>query len=317
MHPEAQPAARTSAASGPENDTTQDPELAVAGAEAGSAAASGGTRRRPPSTRRRYRRALIVGVQIAILVVWLGSWQLTADHGVVNKLFTSEPRSIWRALRHGITDGNTLHALGTTMYETAIGFALSVVIGTAIGIAMYSSTFLREVIQPFVAALNSLPRLALVPLFILWFGIGSNGRIALIVTMASFVVLINTLAGLQNTSRDQLVLAQTLGAKWWQRYLKFILPTAAPTLFAGLQLALTYSFLAAVISELISGGDGLGAEIANAQSNFDTAGMFADIVVIGVVAAILSALMRFVERHLLAWRDADLRGVQGGARRTR
>jgi NitT/TauT family transport system permease protein len=92
-----------------------------------------------------------------------------------------------------------------------------------------------------------------------------------------------------------------------------MLPSATPTLFAGLQLGLTYAFLGAVISELISGGDGLGASISSAQSNFDTATMFADIFVIGVVAAILSAAMRLAERYLLAWREIELRGIGGSS----
>jgi NitT/TauT family transport system permease protein len=96
-----------------------------------------------------------------------------------------------------------------------------------------------------------------------------------------------------------------------------MLPSAAPTIFAGLQLGLTFSFLGAVIAELISGGSGLGAEISSDQSNFDTAGMFADLFLIGVVAAILAGVMRLAERYLMAWREVDLRGVTGGKDTTR
>jgi NitT/TauT family transport system permease protein len=277
-------------------------------ADAGTAAPRRGPSRQQ---RARRRRIVITAVQVAIVVIWLGSWQLCADHGITNRLFTSAPSDIWTSLWDGLVHGQTLSSLGTTLYETLVGFFISVIIGTLFGIAIYASAFFRDVMQPFIAAVNSLPRLALVPLFILWFGIGSLGRIALIITITTFVILINTFAGLQSASRDHLLLARTLGARRWQTYLKFMLPSAAPTLFAGLQLGLTYSFLGAVISELISGGDGLGAAISEAQSNFDTAGMFADIFVIGIVAAVLSSVMRLAERYLLAWREVELRGFGG------
>lgn len=300
------------AATAPARASLAGTGLVGAGLVGAGLVGTGPTRHRVSRRRRsRRRRLAITAVQLALVVIWLGSWQLCADHGLTNKLFTSAPTAILAALRQGLLHGQTVSALGTTMYETLAGFAISVVIGTLAGIALYASAFFRDVMQPFIAALNSLPRLALVPLFILWFGIGSLGRIALIVTITSFVILINTFAGLQSASRDHLLLARTLGARRWQTYLKFMLPSAAPTLFAGLQLGLTYSFLGAVISELISGGSGLGAAISSAQSNFDTASMFADILVIAIVAAALSAIMRLAERYLLAWREIDLRGAGG------
>ncbi|HVV19344.1 MAG TPA: ABC transporter permease [Pseudonocardiaceae bacterium] len=274
---------------------------------------------RPRAARRRRgvtrRRVLVTVLQVAILAAVLGTWQLFADNRIGNPLFTSAPDKIAKSLWNGLTQGSTLANLGTTLYETLVGFAISVVIGTVFGVLFYAVPFLGETFRPYVAALNSLPRLALTPLFILWFGIGSSGRVALIITIVSFIVLVNTLAGLQNASRDHLLLARTIGASTWQTFTKFMLPSAAPALFAGLQLGLTVSFLGAVIAELISGGSGLGAEISSDQSNFDTAGMFADLFLIGVVAAILAGIMRLAERYLMAWREVDMRGVTGDARR--
>jgi NitT/TauT family transport system permease protein len=284
----------------------------------GTSPATDTTAGRPPVARtgrqRRLtgRRLLITLLQIAILVVVLGTWQLFAVNRIGNPLFTSSPSKIAQALWSGLTTGQTLQNLGTTLIETLVGFVISVVIGIVFGVLFYAVPFLEETFRPYVAALNSLPRLALTPLFILWFGIGSNGRIALIITITSFIVLVNTLAGLQNASRDHLLLARTVGARTWQTFTKFMLPSAAPAIFAGLQLGLTFSFLGAVIAELISGGSGLGAEISSDQSNFDTAGMFADLFLIGVVAAILAGLMRLAERYLMSWREIDMRGVTRG-----
>jgi NitT/TauT family transport system permease protein len=257
------------------------------------------------------RRALIIAIQVLILLLLLGAWQLGAVLGWSNQLFTSKPTDIAVSLWNGLTQGELLSALGTTLYETLVGFIISAVGGVLLGLVLYSVPLIEEVLRPFISALNSLPRLALAPLFILWFGIGSTGRIALVVTITVFIVFLNTFAGLQNANSDHLVLAKTLGANPWQRFVKFLLPSALPTVFAGLQLGLTFSFLGAVIAELISGGSGLGAEISKYQSNFDAAGMFASIFLIGVVAAVLAGLMRVVERSVMAWRIIDLRAANG------
>jgi NitT/TauT family transport system permease protein len=266
-------------------------------------------RRTPAKPSRVRRRVIVVTIQVLLLVVLLGAWELSADLGWSQILFTSKPTDIAVALWTGLTQGELLSALGTTMYETLIGFVISAVGGVLLGLLLYSVPIIEEVLRPFISALNSLPRLALAPLFILWFGIGSLGRVALVVTITVFIVLLNTLAGLQTANSDHLTLAKTLGAGPWQRFQKFLLPSAAPTIFAGLQLGLTFSFLGAVIAELISGGSGLGAEISKYQSNFVASGMFAAIFLIGVVAVILAALMRLAERSVMAWREIDLRGV--------
>jgi NitT/TauT family transport system permease protein len=254
-------------------------------------------------------RLLTLGLQLMFLLVVLAAWQLTYSRAWVNPTFISNPIDIVQALWHGLTKGQLLSALGVTMRETILGFLLSVVLGMGVALLLYQVPLLYRATRPYITALNNLPRLALAPLFVLWFGIDSQSRIALIISFVFFVVLLNTYAGLQNSNRDYLLLAKALGAGRIETFGRFVLPSATPTIFAGLQLGLTYSFLGAIIGEILSGGSGLGAQIAVYQATFDTASMFADLVLMAVIATALSSLMRALESWILRWRRYELRGL--------
>src|SRR5262249_31092710 len=133
--------------------------------------------------------------------------------------------------------------------------------------------------------------------------------IALVVTMVFFVVLLNTYAGFAAADRDHLMLAKVLGASRWKRFFSFLFPSAIPAIFVGLQLGLTYSFMGAVIGEIITGGSGLGALIATYSAAYDSAKVFADLLLMAIVATALSGLIKAVEFRLLGWRRHELRGL--------
>lgn len=248
-------------------------------------------------------------LRLLLLVALVGAWQLVADEQWVNPLFISRPSDIALAFWDGLAKSTLLSPLWTSLLETVAGFVIAAAAGVLAGLVLSVVPVLQDTVWPFVVAANSLPRLALVPLFVVWFGIGSPARVVLIVTVVFFIVLVNTIAGLRGCSRDHLVLARTLGAGPVRTLRVFMLPSAAPTIFAGLQLGLTYSFLGAVVAEMISGGTGLGAQLATFSSNYNTAGMFADLLLMGIVAALLSGLMTLLERWVLAWRQFEYRGL--------
>ncbi|WP_239010624.1 MULTISPECIES: ABC transporter permease subunit [Rhodococcus] len=146
------------------------------------------------------------------------------------------------------------------------------------------------------------------PLFVLWFG--SMSTVMLVISLVVFIVHFSTFAGLQSASRDHLLLARTLGAKRFELFGKFVFPSAVPAIFAGLQLALTYSFLAAVIGEMLSGSTGLGAVIQRAVSSYQTVLSFACLLRLILIATALSTVMLVVERYLLRWQQIEFRGLR-------
>lgn len=262
---------------------------------------------RDKKRRQRNRRITVLCLQLLLVIVILGGWELSARNAWMNPVFTSKPSDVWTALFAEI-DGNMLPALGVTLYETLVGFAIASAVGFIVGCLMYEFNIFDRVIQPFLTAVNSMPRIALAPLFILWFGLGSTSRVVLVISLVIFIVINSTHAGLRQGDRDYLTLAQQLGAKGPRRFFMFVLPAAVPTLFSGLQLGLVYAFLGAVAGEMIGGSGGLGAELSTSLATFRTSAFMADLLVLVIVTVAFSALMKLIERRLLRWQVHELRG---------
>jgi NitT/TauT family transport system permease protein len=284
------------------------------GSQADVAAAAAESRSAQSLPRRRSTwsgRLAVLAIQVAIVAVVLVVWEWQARAGNLSDAFFSRPSRIFPALWEGLfTNGELRPALRETLYETTVGFAIASAAGFAVGVLFFQYPFLERVWRPFVNAANNMPRLALTPLFVLWLGIGRPAHIALVITMVFFVMLLNTMAGLNTVSRDQLLLARVLGASHRKRYVRFLLPSAVPSLFVGLQLGLSYSFMGAVIGEIISGGSGLGASIATYSATYQSQKVFADLFLIAIVATLLSFVIKGLERRLLRWRNYELRSTK-------
>ncbi|ALE04251.1 hypothetical protein AL755_00590 (plasmid) [Arthrobacter sp. ERGS1:01] len=272
---------------------------------------SQGTTAAPAKSRRptgRGRTRLYQGLAAVLL---FGSWELMARAGLINPNFTSQPSLFFKAFVVGFSSGEYWPILGATLFEVFVGFALAVVLGLVAGFLLAESKLLDNVLRPFMTGFNNIPRIALAPLFILWFGLGSLSRIALVVSMAFFIVAFNTRAGMQSANRDHLLLAKTLGASRLERFRKFILPAALPSTFAGIQLALTYSFMGAVAGEMLSGNQGIGGYLALTMNTFDTDNFFGAMLALVIVSLFCSAILELVERRLLRWRVIEMQGLEG------
>lgn len=249
--------------------------------------------------------------QLLAVVVLFGSWEIVARGKWLNPNFVSEPSKFFPAFWDGITKGNLLGVMGTTLYATLVGFVLAAVAGLLMGFFMAEFSAVDVVARPLMNAFNSLPRVALAPLFVLWFGLGDTAAIALVVSLGFFIVAFSTYAGLQSASRDLLLLSRTLGTGRWTRFWKFVLPAAAPAIFAGLQLNLTYAFLGSVVAEMLTGSQGIGGYLSETLNTFQTTDFFGALVLLALVAVVLAGAMRWLERYLLRWRSFELAGTGG------
>jgi NitT/TauT family transport system permease protein len=195
----------------------------------------------------------------------------------------------------------------STLTAALIGYAISVVAGIAVGLLLWRFKFLRRVADPFLTLMNSIPRVAFAPLFILWFGIGQTAKIAAAISFIFFVILVATVSGLTRTDQDTLMLARTLGASQIVTAWKFIFPAAIPSMFGGLQLGLIYSFLAVVAQEFIGGSSGLGVLLSQSSSVLDAQTFFAALVALAGTTTILSLGVSAIERRLLRWHYLETR----------
>jgi NitT/TauT family transport system permease protein len=256
-------------------------------------------------------------IRLAFVAVVLSVWELAAAQSWLNPIFAGRPSVIAQRLvvilsTAGEPNGLWVDVL-TTAYEAAAGFIIGTVVGFSIGFAFALYGRLRRALEPLTTVMNSLPRIAFAPLFIIWFGIGPNSKIALVVSLVIFIVLLNTLAGLTQTDRDFLLLARSLGADGRQRLMKFVLPAAVPTLAAALQLALVYSFLGAVGGEIFVGARGLGVLLATYANRFQTNDFFATLIILASLTTLASWLINRGVRRLLWWHYIEMGPAGGGA----
>jgi NitT/TauT family transport system permease protein len=260
----------------------------------------------PDEARRRRARArerLVTNAwRVALLAVVAGAWEGSTRSGLVNPFWVSSPSLILADLYRVFVSGSILPHVAVSLYEAFAGFVTGAVAGVLAGFALARWDRLARVLDPYVTALNSLPRVALAPLFILWFGIGLTSKIVLAFSLVVFILLVNTYAGAKNVDQDLVIITRLLGASRRQLTLKVILPASIPWIFAGFRLGVAYALIGAVVGEVIVAQAGLGFLISAAAGVFNTTGVFTALIILMVIAMLLNELMKAAERKLLRWR---------------
>jgi NitT/TauT family transport system permease protein len=258
-----------------------------------------------PSSRKRIgvsRDTLFVrGAQVMVGLLLLGLWQLAAAHKWPDPVLAKSPLQTWHYLITSARSGELWSNTRATMTAVLIAWALAGLAGAVTGVALGLMPRTERVLSPYLDAANAMPRIALAPLFIVALGIDTSAKVALASTLVFFIALSGARAGVHSTDADWLRLSTVIGAKKRQLFVKVLLPVATPAIFASLRLALIYSLLGVVGSELISARNGLGQLIAYNSSTFRMEGVYAILLLLGIIAVVLNQLMGLLERTLLRW----------------
>jgi NitT/TauT family transport system permease protein len=258
----------------------------------------------PSRGTRSAKRRLIVWVgRIAILIVVCGLWELAARRQWLSPVFIGMPSHIILDYAEAFTGPLLRVDAVATVYATVSGFAFAALGGIAMAMVLSQITMLDEMLQPFFTALNSMPRVALAPLFVMWFGIGFESKVALSASLVFFVVLLNTMAGIQGVDRDHLALARSLGAKPLGIFLKIKLPSAVPSIFAGIELGMIYGFLGTVAGEMLAGEHGIGVRLQEFSGLFKTNEFFAALLLLVTITTAISVVLRRIRLRLLRWQS--------------
>jgi NitT/TauT family transport system permease protein len=262
----------------------------------------------------RFRRTVIIWTTRGLVAAaFIFLWWLVVAVKLVPAFYISTPVSTWKFLVHYIGSGDILPDARATVFETLVGFGIGSSAGVLAGLLLARFDFLNRVFSPFLNGLNSLPRVALAPLFILWFGIGSQAKIVLSISLVFFIALINTEAGVRSTDADLLLLARALGAEERQSFLKVVLPNSVPSIFAGLKVGGVYSLLGAVVGEMLSAQHGWGAQITYYSQTFDVGAVFAVLLILAIFSISFNQVMVSVERRLLRWQRVGVANREGGS----
>jgi NitT/TauT family transport system permease protein len=247
---------------------------------------------------------------ILLLVTLLGSWEAAVRLFKVPKHLVPPVSDIgvalWRGLATGplAKDGFWYHG-GITLAEILLGFLIGGGIGLAIGIVVSQMPKLEALLEPYVAALQSVPKVAVAPIIVVWLGFGISSKVMIICLLTFFPVLVTSIAGFKAVDPDRVDLLRSLSATPWQIFRKAKFPSALPYIFAGLNMAAAFSVVGAVVGEFVGAQAGLGVLILQMEAQADTGGSFAVCVVLSVIGIALTALLRRVQRRVLHWMPAD------------
>ncbi|MEJ8825721.1 ABC transporter permease [Variovorax humicola] len=265
------------------------------------------------TTKARPRAGLLASTRvqsILLLATLLGAWE-----GAV-RLFKVPVHlvppvsdiavALWRGLATGpmAKDGFWYHG-GVTLAEIALGFLIGSGVGLAIGIVVSQMPRVEALLEPYVAALQSVPKVAVAPIIVVWLGFGISSKVVIICLLTFFPVLVTSIAGFKAVDPDRIDLLRSLSATPWQIFRKAKFPSALPFVFAGLNMAAAFSVVGAVVGEFVGAQAGLGVLILQMEAQADTGGSFAVCVVLSVIGIVLTGLLRRLQRRVLHWMPAD------------
>lgn len=242
---------------------------------------------------------LIPALFVVVMLLWEYGVKLLGVKEFVLPPPSQIVGSLWELLTHGLF----WRHLFVTSEEALIGFGIGVVTALVLGTAISQVPLLEKTLMPYVVAFQTVPKVALAPLFVVWFGFGISSKIVMAAVISFFPVLINVIEGLRSAEADLIQMLTVFGASKMQIFRMVRLPSAMPFIFAGLDIGIIFAILGAVVGEFIGAQEGLGYLLLQTNYNFDIAGMFAVLVVLSVMGLMAHWLIRFAQRKFAFWAE--------------
>lgn len=260
--------------------------------------------------RNRRRRLVVRGCQLALVVVFIGGWELAVRLGWLEEFTYGTPMGVLRQLQTWIREGTEVGSLGqqvwVTTEEAVIGFAIGVALGVVCGVALGRVRFLAGVFGPFIKMMNSIPRIVLGSIFVMWFGLGLLSKVVLVIVLVFFAVFFNAFQGTREVDGNLINNARVLGASPSRITWQVVVPSAMTWIIASLHIAFGFALIGAIVGELLGGQHGLGVLIDTAKGTFNPDGVYAAMLIIAVEALVAEWLITRLEKRLLRWRPSQL-----------
>ena len=252
-------------------------------------------------------RLVVTGGVIALGVSMLLVWEYAIGL-VVNTRYVSSPSAVIAALVEQFESGDLARHVGATMTAAGGGYLIGIVVGLGGAFVLMASRRGYEVLEPFLLAFYSIPKIALAPLFIVWFGLALTPKILLAALMVFFIVFMNTVAGVRSVDRGLIDVARVLGAGRLTLIRTILIPAAAPSIMAAIRVTFSRAMVGAILAEFIASTAGLGYMIVRAARQFDIATVFAGVVVIAALVMLVNAAIRLIEVRLFPWASEQVAG---------
>jgi NitT/TauT family transport system permease protein len=254
----------------------------------------------PPQTWFRRHEQLVIGT--AAVLIFFAVWQAVGSARIVSRLFLPAPTDVVEAFSELVADGELARDLAVSGQEFFIGYFLAGATAIPLGLLLGWYPRARYALDPFVTFLYATPRIVLLPLFIIWLGIGVESKIAVIFLGAFFAVLINTTAGVRNLDSQLIRVARSLGAGDLVIFRTIALPGSVPFILTGLRLGIGHALIGVVVGELVAAQYGIGRMMAIAGATFQSSKVFAGLFLIASTGMVLTYVLQRLERHFDAWR---------------
>ncbi|MFF2447087.1 ABC transporter permease [Neobacillus sp. NPDC058068] len=255
--------------------------------------------------RKRKELLKLTAIRIFILIVTLSIWQFASGR-LIDKFWISSPTDVMQAMYKWTISGELFFHLSITMQETILGFVFGALAGGFVGFLLGRWTYGAKIFEPFIMSLYSLPKIALAPLFILWFGIGIDMKIILAAVTVFFLVFINTYAGVRNVDKEMLENIRIMGASESQITFKVVFPSALTWIMVGLRTSVPYALIGAVVGEITASNRGVGYLIQYSAGQYDTGGTFAALIVLMVFSVALNYIITTViEKRFMRWKTEN------------
>jgi len=236
---------------------------------------------------------------ISVIAV-LALWQVVGSN--INPIFLSTPTAIARAFVEVVRDGELFRALGVSVGVVLAGFTVAMIVGVPIGLLMGWFRTFEYLVDPYVNALYVVPRIALIPLIIIWFGLGVPAQVVVVFGTSVFPILLSTYAGVRNVPHDLVETAHAFGAGRWQLFYNIIIPSSVPFIMSGLRLGIGQAIIGMVVAQMFLGLSGMGFMLTKYGNMFETAYVFVVVLALAGLGIVMTEAVKRVERRFSLWK---------------
>ena len=243
-------------------------------------------------------KILVLGSQILLLIAFLGLWQILADKGIIDSFITSSPSRIFDTFKN-FASNDLLKHTWVTVYETLVGFSLGTILGLIIAIILWWSKFIAKVLDPYLVVLNSLPKVALGPIIIIWVGAGTSAIIVMAIAISLVVTILDILNGFLNTDKDLIKMARTFNASKFQILTKIVIPANMSTFINSLKINIGLSLVGVISGEFLISKAGLGYLITYGGQVFKLDLVMSSVIILGIVAGLMYLSVTLLEKLIL------------------
>lgn len=244
-------------------------------------------------------------LSILLFVVLIGGWQLSVVRGLVPAFVLPAPSDVAMRVVTDLLDKAVLYDCLYTLTEILVGFAIAAIFGIALGAAIALVPLVDRVLSPYIVALQTIPKVAIAPVLIIWFGFGIESKIVIVALIAFFPILVNVVLGFRSIDQRQIVLMKVLNASHWQIFSKIRIPNALPSIMAGMYIAMIFSVIGAVVGEFLGSPHGLGSQIMQRQAAMDVVGVYSMLVILTAIGIALNFAVKLVSRSLVFWGQSE------------